>query len=320
MDATPTSPTHVFLTDGASGSGLALARQFIAAGYTVSGVVDGLEQAHRLQAVGAIAAYSNIFRAGEVRSVLKSLSAKIVVHNAPQKLNHVPFVNPKWHDLTRELIEATPAVVQASAEAGVEFMIMLSSTVVYGDLHGAVVDETHQPDHLDDVMVIAALQAEQAILHGSVPACILRAGYVYGAEVDELLRLREAMLVRRPILTGDSHAYANWIHVDDLARAAVLAAQQRPAGQIFNVVDDHPASTVGFVNTFGESINVPPPGGLNWFGLRNVAKAQVDLLGASARASNQRAKDVLGWKPLYPTQREGIEQALLIWRAQEPVV
>jgi nucleoside-diphosphate-sugar epimerase len=41
------------------------------------------------------------------------------------------------------------------------------------------------------------------------------------------------------------------------------------------------------------------------------------LLNGSAKAKTDKAKSQLGWKPKFPNQKQGIEQALLTWRAHE---
>jgi hypothetical protein len=43
------------------------------------------------------------------------------------------------------------------------------------------------------------------------------------------------------------------------------------------------------------------------------------LLNTSIRARNDKARQVLGWKPRYPSFRAGIDHALLLSRAGETV-
>jgi nucleoside-diphosphate-sugar epimerase len=39
------------------------------------------------------------------------------------------------------------------------------------------------------------------------------------------------------------------------------------------------------------------------------------LISFSAKPANAKAKDQLGWEPKYKTYQDGVEQAMLAWRA-----
>jgi nucleoside-diphosphate-sugar epimerase len=91
------------------------------------------------------------------------------------------------------------------------------------------------------------------------------------------------------------------IHVDDIV-SAVIAGFDAPPGA-YNIADDAPAPqdevTAYAAHLLGGS---PPP------------IVPVDTLSPAARAfyaenrrvANGKARRVLGWRPLYPTYREGL--------------
>jgi nucleoside-diphosphate-sugar epimerase len=168
----------------------------------------------------------------------------------------------------------------------------------------------------------AAIEAEDTVLKSGLPACILRAGFVYGPYGEGNITLRDAIQQGKPLVVNEGHRYANWICAPDLASAAILAAHRQPAGEIFNVVDDAPLPPAQFLDHFAAAFGVHkaariPTGRIPGFPARQTTSAMQRILwDMSVRAKNDKAKAQLGWSPRYPTYREGIEQTLLAWRAE----
>lgn len=323
MLATPATPTSVFITGASSALGRDLARRLVEAGHSVTGAVDGYRSALALRQVGAVAAFPDVLRAGEIRSAIQGAGAKVVVHLEPMTLNHVPHINPHLADRLADVKAGAEAVAQAAAEAGVEYLVSTSYAFVYGNTGRALATEDtvlHEPEI---AALKPALAAEAAVLNGSVPACVLRAGYVYGAHDSATTELRDRLMAGRPVLVGDAHAVANWVYVDDLANAIISALALRPAGVILNVVDNTPVSPETFVTYLGDAMALPVPAKNSGGGLMALLKApptEPAVIDLQTRVSNARAVEALGWKPRFPSYREGLDQTLLVMRAEEPVV
>jgi nucleoside-diphosphate-sugar epimerase len=304
----------IFLTGGSTPLGLAVIKHLIAAGHQVAAHTSGADQSHVIREMGALPVYADLLRRGELKSIIALRKADVVINLATQAANHIPFYRANWQ--TSELYAMTEALYEAAAEAGAKFFVHTSFAFVYGDQHGESVDETTMPQPGDNELLRAALRAEKKALSGSIPACVLRLGYVYGAESNELRSLFETLRGARPVVSGKG--YANWIHADDAAEAIRRAAEAQTAGGIYNIVDGTPATSETFLNSFAESIglNTPetPPKFLNNFLL---PQAQSDLMALSARARNRRAMEDLGWTPRFNSHREGIDDILLTWRARE---
>jgi hypothetical protein len=79
-----------------------------------------------------------------------------------------------------------------------------------------------------------------------------------------------------------------------MARAVVLAAEQAPAGSIYNVVDDEPVDYRTLYSTIAacEGGPEPQPGGESFL--------------PSLACSNARIKQGLSWVPAYATFRSGL--------------
>jgi nucleoside-diphosphate-sugar epimerase len=117
---------------------------------------------------------------------------------------------------------------------------------------------------------------------------------------------------------GDTHAFDNWIHEADLARAIVLAAEQQPPNQILNITDDSPASAAEFAAYVAGGLGVSAPARMSGpaFAVnRMTSEMQRRLMDTSMRVKNDKAKQVLGWTPRHTGFRPGIDQALMVWRA-----
>ncbi|MBC7812114.1 MAG: hypothetical protein H7175_13250, partial [Burkholderiales bacterium] len=114
-------------------------------------------------------------------------------------------------------------------------------------------------------------------------------------------------------------ASASWVYQEDLALAAVLAAELQPAGEIFNVADNQPASLEQFISQFAAVLGYAgKPGRVSSFGeSRMTGKNWRTLVGQSTQVSSGKAQEKLGWKLKAPSFREGIEQTLLAWRAAD---
>lgn len=323
MLATPATPTSVFITGASSALGRDLARRLVEAGHAVTGAVDGYRSALALRQVGAVAAFPDMQRAGEIRSAIQGAGAKLVVHLEPMKLNHVPHINPHLAEKIADVQASAEAVARAAAEAGVEYLVSTSYAFVYGNTGHTAADESTEIHAPDIAAIQSALAAEAAVLKGSVPACVLRAGYVYGAHDTATTELRDRLMEDRPVRVGNGHGVANWIYVDDLANAIVSALALRPQGVILNIVDNTPVSPTTFVTYLGDAMALPVPTRSSGGGLMSLLKApptEPEIIDLQTRASNARAAEVLGWKPRFPSYREGLDQTLLVMRAEAPVL
>lgn len=313
------SPLNIFITGGASGVVREATRQAIARGHKVTVLTEGLEGAIKARQDGALPAYSDVTRAGELKSLFTMSKIDVVIHLLPQAGNCFP-TRDGYEAQERVMVQSAVALVEAAKEAGVKFIVYASYASVVGDAHGEWLTED-QVGHQDRALR-PILAAEHQVMSSGLNACVLRAGFVYGGDAPGIQALGEILRRGRSPYLGDSHSVHNWVHEADLAQAAVLAAEKQPAGEIINVVDDEPVSAstfVGYLAT-GQGMDQPAPSITPLFILKlSTSDMQRMLLDASVRLKNDKAKQVLGWQPRYPNYRAGLEQTMLQWRATEPV-
>jgi len=179
----------------------------------------------------------------------------------------------------------------------------LSSTGVYGDTGGAWVDES-APIGGGRRTARAECDA-QWLARG---ARVFRLPGIYGPGRSALDRVREGKAHR--ILSGSvdlpGQVFSR-VHVDDIA-SGVIAALDAPAGA-YNLADDLPCGQNAVTEEACRLLGVPLPPlqTLDEAGLSPMARA---FHAENRRVANGKAKRLLGWRPRYPTFREGLHALL----------
>jgi nucleoside-diphosphate-sugar epimerase len=170
----------------------------------------------------------------------------------------------------------------------------LSSTGVYGDTGGAWVDESAATG---GGRRSARSEADGAWLERG--ARVFRLPGIYGPGRSALERAVEGR-AHRIDLPGQVFSR---VHVDDIA-SGVIAGFTAPAGA-YNLADDLPASQNAVIEETCRLLGVEPPQvkPLDEAGLSPQARA---FYAENRRVANGKARRVLGWRPAFPTYREGL--------------
>jgi nucleoside-diphosphate-sugar epimerase len=145
---------------------------------------------------------------------------------------------------------------------------------------------------------------------GAIEGVVLRYGLFYGPEAASTVEMI-AMAKRRllPAVRGD-RSLLPCIHVDDAARATVAALDRAPAGGIYDIVDDQPVSFSEIVRALAEAVGAPRPFAVPSWLPRLVAPYMARMIALRLPLSNAKARADMGWRPAFPTIREGLRQTL----------
>jgi len=174
-----------------------------------------------------------------------------------------------------------------------ERLIYISSTSVYGQTDGEPVDEQSPTEPNRDNGKVC-LDAER-LIRKQVKSDwnILRLSGIYGP--DRLLARKEKLANREP-MRGNPDGYLNLIHVEDAVQA-VLKCEASPdaINELFLISDDHPILRREYYTTLAKQFDTPEP---------VFAELNGDNLGK--KCINQKAKNLLGFDPKYPTISEGL--------------
>ncbi|MBX9925488.1 MAG: SDR family oxidoreductase [Hyphomicrobiaceae bacterium] len=221
------------------------------------------------------------------------------------KATHVVVSAPPGVDGDPVLATYGDAIVASSSIRSIAY---LSTIGVYGNWNGDWVDETCDLRPSSDRSHRRA-DAERAWLDlGSTSGkevIVFRLAGIYGPGQSAIDNLR-AGTARRIVKPGQVF---NRIHVDDIAGIVALAFASRARHRVYNVADDEPTPPQDVVAYAAELLGLPIPPDIRF------EQAQMSAMGASfyaenKRASNARAKGDLGWRPLYPSYREGLKAIL----------
>lgn len=145
------------------------------------------------------------------------------------------------------LIDGTFNVLQACVEAGVQRVVAASSASVYGMADEFPTAETH---HLynNKTLYGAAKMANEGMLRSfhdmyALPYVALRYFNVYGPRMDVFGKYTEVLIRwldcldngEEPKIFGDGKQTMDFVYVEDVARANVLAMESVVMDEVFNV-------------------------------------------------------------------------------------
>ncbi len=130
------------------------------------------------------------------------------------------------------------------------------------------------------------------------------------AQVPAVTAALDAVRRRRLPLVGDGAGVTSFVHVEDAARATVLALEH-PATGTFNVVDDEPATAAEWLPAYASALGAKPPRRLPPFAVRLLAgPTGLAMLAGGEGASNAKARRELRFEPRFASWRQGFEAAL----------
>ncbi|MEA2168139.1 MAG: hypothetical protein QOF76_1439 [Solirubrobacteraceae bacterium] len=204
-------------------------------------------------------------------------------------------------------VEGTRRLIDAAAGAKIVF----TSTVVTGDAHGAVLDETSTLP-VETVYGRSKQDGEALLRESGADHVVIRPSHVYGPGgwyAEEIVkRLRQP---GRLAVIGGGRNWWDVVHVADVASACVAALESAPSGATYHVVDDEPITCRDFIGLTAKALGVGPPRSVPVFLARLVAGADpVRAVTRSAKSSNARIKAELGWAPRFATAAVGVPDAV----------
>lgn len=166
--------------------------------------------------------------------------ADIVIHTAARNNSALSY-----EALVTINLEAVRWLYEAAEDCGATRFVHISSAALYSAARGVLTEETP----LDPSSTFERTKAEAERFLASrheddLPWVILRPSLLYGPGVKTfgatLLTLPPMLRQVFPYIPGITNGPRNnWLHVDDLARATLMAATHpETPGEIFNVADD----------------------------------------------------------------------------------
>jgi nucleoside-diphosphate-sugar epimerase len=294
---------NVFLAGGSGAIGVPLVRQLVAGGHHVTALTRSPANAGMLATLGATPAIADALDAAALRRAVVDAHPTHVVHqltalpkSGPRSARDLAATNRLRTEGTRNLVDAAVAAGARRILGGSFALLGAESTMrVPVDLQAAA-----------DAVRSLESQILDASASGRIDGIILRYGLFYSRE-NAITRQMIALARRRllPTIRGD-RGLLPWIHIDDAASATIAALERAPAGSTYDIVDDCPLSSSDMAVAIAESIGARRPFAVPSWLPRLLAPYLARMMAIRMPLSNTKARAELGWRPAYPTIRDGL--------------
>ena len=310
------------LLAGATGAvGQRLVPMLLDDGHEVVAMTRTAAKADGLRAAGALPVVADALDRDAVMGAVLGAEPEVIVHQmtALTGATDIKHFDRVFATTNRLRTEGTRHLLDAARAASTRRLIAQSYTGwPFAREGGPVKDEDApldpQPPRAQRASLAAIRELEALVGDaGDVEGVVLRYGGFYGpgtslstdGEMTELVRRR-----RLPVV-GSGDGRWSFTHIDDAAGGVLSAlAPGGPTG-VFAIVDDEPARTTDWLPALASAIDAPPPRHVPaWLGRLAAGDAVVTMMTTSRGASNERASNVLGWTPQWPTWREGFQRGL----------
>ncbi|MGH9919888.1 MAG: NAD-dependent epimerase/dehydratase family protein [Nitrososphaerales archaeon] len=300
----------VLLAGGSGAIGLPLIRHLRQAGHEITAIHRSPEGDPPLRAAGASALQVDVL---DRPALLKAMTGERFdgVISELTALKKAPLTHRRLTMTDRLRKDGTANLLAAAAATGARRFVTQSMVYGYGfrDFGDRVLTEDDPFAELGEGRFeahLAAMRSNEAQVLGSdsVEGVALRYGLFYGPgsageTFASLLRGR-----RLPAVKGVGAK--SLIYIEDAASLTVTALEKAPASQAYNAVDDEPVNFNQFLRTMAAAIGAPQPMRMPAWVFAFTPYAKRAMRG-DLRVSNTRAKNELGWSPVAPTYRDGIE-------------
>jgi nucleoside-diphosphate-sugar epimerase len=302
---------RVFLAGATGVIGTPLVPQLLEAGHKVTAMTRSVLRAAQLEAVGADPVVCDVFDADGVRAAMADASPDGVIHQLTALPARLDWGDPHLFDSNNRVrTQGTRVLLDAALATGARRFVAQSIAFAYAPTGDRVKEEdaalfTDAPPPLGGV-VAAMVEHEQRVTSTpGIEGLVLRYGMLYGPGTYHDRRGSTAADIiagRVPLVEGATGVYS-WLHVEDAASAAV-AALERGAPGVYNVVDDEPAPQREWLPVLAQALRADPPAVAET--LPPPEAPDMSLRGAS----NAKAKRELGWRPRHASWREGFAASL----------
>ena len=188
-------------------------------------------------------------------------------------------------------------------------LVYISSSGVYGDCRGELVDE-RSPLRPGSDRARRRVDAERMLRawgrDSGTGVVILRVPGIYADNRLPIERLRAGT----PALAPMDDAYSNHVHADDLARIVLAALLRGRAGRAYNACDGSWLKMGDYFDLVAQSLGLPlPPRISRQEAEKRVPQPLLSFMRESRRLSNRRLRKELRVRLRYPSVAEGLANA-----------
>jgi len=293
------------LVTGAGGFlGLATVRALSQRGADVVGLV------HRQDIVGDVRAAGGTPVVGDVLD-LPTLEAAC---QGCEGLVHLATSHGEGPDAAEHArkvrVDGARNAVRAARARGVRRLVIGSGYWVYRS-HPGVITEDAPVEPRGESRI--NFDTEQAGLDANAPGAlevvVVRPGMVYG-DGSWFGSLCDALRDGTYRLIGEATNRWSFVSREDTGGAFAQVLERGVPGEVYNVVDGHPAPWREFAGYVAGCLQRPPPDSISFDQASLEVGPDVAYHLVANRALSSSKIEALGWRPRYPAYPEGIEALL----------
>lgn len=302
--------SRVLITGGAGLIGSHIADSLIDEGVSEILILDDLSRGREENLAEAMARSRVILRKGDIRdrTLLGSLTAGVdyVFHEAALRITRCAEA-PR--ECVEVLIDGALNVLEACVAAKVKKIIFASSASIYGMAEIFPTPETHHPYNNQTLYGAAKVAGEQMLrafhqMYG-LDYLALRYFNVYGPRMDTHGVYTEVMIRwldcigrgESPAIFGDGTQSMDFIYVEDIAAANILAAKSEATAEAINIASGEETTLLELLETLLEVTGAD---------LKPVFKPERSVNPVRRRlASTEKAERLLGFRA-----KVGLEEGL----------
>jgi len=308
---------RVFVAGGTGAIGRRLVPQLLLRGHEVIATTQAGRGAARLQDIGAEPAVVDGLDRDAVRAAVMRARPDAIVHEMTA-LGGKPDLRhfDRWFAVTNRLRTEGTKHLLAAAEAAHVRRFVAQSYTGWNNEHsgGRLKTEADPLDQLPAKSQTESMAAirflEQAVGEAELEGIVLRYGSLYGPGSSE--GMVELVRKRSWPVVGSGAGVWSWIHLDDVS-SATIAALERGAPGVYNVVDDQPLTHRDFVDSLAEALGAHHPRFLPMW-LTKLAGGPLRTYARSMRLSNRKLANASGWSPTFRSVHDGWPTAVAPFR------
>jgi nucleoside-diphosphate-sugar epimerase len=311
---------RIFVAGATGALGRRLVPLLVERGHQVTGMTRTAGKAAGLRAAGTEPVVADALDRDAVLAAVAAARPEVVVHELTALAEMTDFRKlDQGFALTNRLrTEGTDHLLAAARAAGARrFVAQSFAGWPFARVGGPVKTEDDPLDPDPPAQLRRTLDAirhlESAVLGAEgVEGVVLRYGGFYGpgTSAGEGGFMLEDLRRRRFPLVGAGTGVWSFVHIDDAATATV-AAVERGAPGIYQIVDDDPAPVSEWLPALAAAVGARSPRRVPAWVARLAGGAHGVVLMTEVRgASNAKARRELGWRPAWPSWRQGFRAGL----------
>jgi nucleoside-diphosphate-sugar epimerase len=307
---------NIFIAGATGVLGRRLIAQFRTHGHAVIGLSRSEKNDSTIRSLGREPRAGDLFDSDSLARAAEG--SEVVIHAATAIPTGSRTRPEDWKMNDRIRRDGTGALAAAVAKIGVGLFLVQSITWIVRPADESAFDE--DSPYTSDPLIQSALDMERIARDAGEArgfrVAILRGGWFHSADSAHTRAFGQMLAARKMPIIGKGDGVWSFIHVDDFARAFVVAAEAGKPG-VWHVTDNEPVKSGDYLRAFARRIDAPdprhPPA---WRAKLAAGSYAVKFLTSSTRTSNARFRRDFGWDPEFPTFREALDEIVGQWRTE----